>query len=71
MIYNKEIEPLQTEPHYSWLQIIVISVVFLIVLYGLVKGAGRLLGSLKDSVASDPLIQSAITVAQIAGKLKY
>ena len=71
MIYNKEIKTLQAEPTYSWLQITVVSVIVVIVLYALIKGAGRLFGSIRDRVSSDPLMRTAITVAQIASKLKY
>ena len=71
MIYNKEIKTLQAEPTYSWGQVIVVSVIAVIVLYAIVRSAGHLFGSLRDSVIGDPLVQSAITVAQIARKLNY
>lgn len=69
MIYSKELLPRQNNPTYSRGQVIVVSVISVIVLYALIKGAGRLFGSLRDRMASDPLIRSVITVAQIARKL--
>ena len=70
-MYSEKTQPLRNEPTYSWLQIAVISVISVIVLYALIRGVGHLFGSLRDSVTNDPLVQSAITVAQIASKLKY
>ena len=71
MIYSKDQLPRQNNPTYSRGQVIVVSVISLIVIYFLVKGAGRLFGSLRDRMASDPLIWSVITVAQIVRKMKY
>lgn len=71
MKHHREIEGPQDEPNYSWGQVIVVSVIAVIVLYAIVRSAGHLFGSLRDSVIGDPLVQSAITVAQIARKLNY
>lgn len=65
MVYSNELLSRQNNPTYSRGQVILASIISLIVLYFLVKGAGRLFGSLRDRMASDPLIWSVITVAQI------